>query len=83
MTLRWKGIDSKFQFRGALPSPTVRRLHSGVNGGSESPQQLYRFAEADDSASLVPMLRARAAEAEQLRRLPGANIAELVRRIVI
>src|SRR6516164_8001507 len=29
------------------------------------------------AASLVPTLRARAAEAEQLRRLPDANVAEL------
>ena len=49
-TLRWRGVDSKIQFRDASP-PAKQRGHIYFGGEWRlfgPPKQLYRFAEADD-----------------------------------
>src|SRR5262249_59003734 len=50
LTLRWRGVDSKIQFRDASP-PAKQRGHLYFGGEWRllgPPKQLYRFAEADD-----------------------------------
>ena len=50
VTRRWRGVDSKIQFRDASP-PAKQRGHIYFGGEWRlfgPPKQLYRFAEADD-----------------------------------
>jgi hypothetical protein len=49
LTRRWRGMDSKFQFRDASPPPTAWPSFRRVSGSSLSRRNCwYRFAEADD-----------------------------------
>jgi hypothetical protein len=58
MTLRWRELDSKFQFLDASSSPTAwAPSFSRVSGGLEPQKRLYRLTEADRSGdSAAPII---------------------------